>query len=482
MSMPQPLIVQVVTGATMAEIRRGRDEASGDLVELRLDGVADLDVAGALAGRRLPAIVTCRAPYEGGAFRGSEADRLEILSRASALGAEFVDVEWKADRRRLRVGGATQLVLSHHDFEGTPADLPDRIRAMRAEEPHIVKVAVTPHDLCDVVRLRKAMSFDAPHVALAMGFLGQLSRACPGAFGSCWTFAGTNASGQLSVDQLRHAFSVGTQSGRTAIYGVAGQPLEHSASPAMHNAMLRAHGLDAVYVAFETADAGELLEAAEELGVAGLSVTAPLKEAAFARVPSSDDLTRRIGALNTLRRTGDGWEGSNFDVAGLLAPIDARRLDLRGRRVVVLGAGGAARMAVWAFQSRGAAVEIAARRSERSEAVARELGAARSAWPPAPGWDLLVNTTPVGTWPNVEESPLDREHLHGAMVYDLIYNPEETALLRCARLAGAETIGGLEMLVGQACLQFEWWTRRRADAAVMTEAARRFINHRRGSV
>lgn len=474
--MPQPpQIVQVVTGRTMAEIRRGRDAASADLVELRLDGVRDLDVAAALDERRLPVIVTCRARWEGGAFDGSEEERLAVLSRAIALGAEFVDVEWKADRRGLGATGRTRLVLSHHDFDATPSDLDDRVRAMRAEHPGVVKVAVTPTRLSDVVALRQVMAFDEPHVAIAMGFLGQISRACPAAFRSCWTFAGANAPGQLPADDLRQVYRVPQQSAATTIYGVAGRPLGHSASPAMHNAMLRALGLDAVYVPFETADATELLDAARAFDVRGLSVTAPLKESVFARVPSSDDRARAIGALNTLRRTADDWEGCNFDVAGLLAPLDARGLDLRGRRVVVLGAGGAARMAVWALQSRGALVEISSRRPDRSEAVAAEFGAAASVWPPATGWDLLVNTTPVGTWPGVDESPLERESVAGRMVYDLIYNPEETLLLRWARESGAQTIGGLEMLVGQACLQFEWWTGHAADPQVMTGAARRFI-------
>jgi 3-dehydroquinate dehydratase/shikimate dehydrogenase len=474
--MPQPpLIAQVVTGRTMAAIRRGRDAAAADLIELRLDGVEDLDVAGALSGRRLPVIVTCRANWEGGAFDGSEEERLAVLSRASALGAEFVDVEWKADRRGFVLSRGTQLVLSHHDFEDTPSDLDDRVRAMRGEHPDVVKVAVTPRRLRDVVALRQAMAFDEPHVAIAMGFVGSISRACPAAFGSCWTFAGTNAPGQFSADDLRRVYRVAGQSAKTTIYGVAGRPLGHSASPAMHNAMLGALGLDAVYMPFETADAGELLDVADAFGVRGLSVTAPLKESAFAEVSATDAQARAIGALNTLKRSADAWEGRNFDVAGLLAPLDARGVDLRGRRAVVLGAGGAARMAVWALQSRGATVEIAARRTARSEIVAADLGAVASVWPPATGWDLLVNTTPVGTWPHAGECPLEQDAIRGRLVYDLIYNPEETTLLRWARESGAETIGGLEMLVGQACLQFEWWTGHRADPHVMTNAARHFI-------
>jgi 3-dehydroquinate dehydratase/shikimate dehydrogenase len=476
--MSHAAIVQVVTGRTMAEIRAGRDAADADLVELRLDGVRDVDVDAALAGRSRPVIVTCRAPWEGGAFDAGEEARLRILAQAIARGAEHVDVEWRADRRSLPAARPGQLVLSHHDFEGTPADLDERVRAMRAEGAGLVKVAITPRSLRDVVRLRDVMragETGEPHVAIAMGAVGQISRVFPQALGSQWTYAGTNAPGQLSVAALRDVYRVPRQSPRTTLYAVTGQPLGHSASPAMHNAMLARLGMDAVYVTLETADADDLLSAAAAFGVQGASVTAPLKESIFARVPAVDDLARSIGALNTLKRTADGWEGRNFDVAGMLDPLDRRRFDLRDTRVVVLGAGGAGRMAAWAFASRGARVEIAARRDERAAAVAAEIGVAASPWPPAAGWDLLVNTTPAGTWPHVDASPLDRAAIQGRMVYDLIYNPAETTLLRWARESGAETIGGLEMLVGQACLQFEWWTGRRADPAVMMAAARAFV-------
>jgi shikimate 5-dehydrogenase len=179
-----------------------------------------------------------------------------------------------------------------------------------------------------------------------------------------------------------------------------------------------------------------------------------------------------------MRRDGNGLAGRNFDVAGFLSPFERRHEDLAGKRCVVLGAGGAARTALWALQSKGALVEVSARREDRARELAGEFGAAVSAWPPAPGWDLLVNTTPVGTWPEVDAVPLEADAVRGRAVYDLIYNPEETALLRVAHQAGAETIGGLEMLVGQACLQFEWWTGRTAPRDVMVEAARRFLRNK----
>ncbi len=219
---------------------------------------------------------------------------------------------------------------------------------------------------------------------------------------------------------------------------------------------------------------------ADAIGVRGASVTAPLKPAVCARAAAADDLSRRTGSVNTLLRTEGGWEGHNYDVAGFLAPLAGHALE--GIRAVVLGAGGSARTAVVRLQSRGAHVAIAARRMEQATVLAHELGAEVAPWPPAPGWDLLVNTTPVGTWPQTDRAPLERASVQGRAVYDLIYNPEETTLLPWARAAGAKTIGGLEMLVGQARHQFEWWTGVEAPTDIMAAAARDFVRRAREQV
>jgi 3-dehydroquinate dehydratase/shikimate dehydrogenase len=472
-------IVETVTGASTEALRAARDQASADLVELRLDGVASVDVAGALEGRRTPVIVTCRPTWEGGRFDGSEDERFRILNDAIRHGAEYVDVEWKADRKGLVPLGRTALVLSTHDFDGLPADLDDRIRAMRREPAAIVKVAVMPARLADCLTLRRAMQ--APpgrQIAIAMGPRGQITRLCPWLFESAWTYGGTAAPGQVAARDLADLYRVRTGTTKTTVYGITGNPLGHSASPAMHNPGLAAAGLDAIYVPFETDDADDFLTVAEALGVAGASVTAPHKPAIFKRTATTDALSRRVGALNTLRRTSSGWEGRNFDAAGFLAPLDRRGVALSGIRAVVLGAGGAARTTAWALHDRGARVELTARRAERAAALATELGVETTAWPPAPGWDLLVNTTPVGTWPEVDASPIEAGRVRGRLIYDLIYNPRETRLLREARAAGSETIDGLEMLVSQACLQFEWWTGIPAPRDAFMDAADSFVRHR----
>ena len=154
---------------------------------------------------------------------------------------------------------------------------------MLAEPADIVKVAVTPERLSDCLALRDAMRIDGPHVAIAMGIAGQVTRLCPWLFGSCWTYGGPAAPGQVPARELAESYRIRTGSAATAIYGIAGAPLAHSASPAMHNAAFDEARSRRGVRAARNRDADELLAVADALGVAGVSVTAPLKPAMFER-------------------------------------------------------------------------------------------------------------------------------------------------------------------------------------------------------
>lgn len=470
-------ICETVTAGDMAGLRRRRDAASeADLVELRLDGVRDVDVAGALEGRARPVIVTCRAAWAGGRFDGSEDERLSILSRAVRLGAEFVDVEWRADWQRLPLPEGARLVLSEHDFDGVPSDLASRVRAMRSASPGMIKVAITATNAADCLALRDVAAGGTNQVMIAMGPAGVITRCCPWFWGSRWTYGGSAAPGQTPVRDLARRYRVRETSAGTAVFALTGTPLAHSASPAMHNAALAATRLNAVYVPVEATSAADFLAVADGLGIAGASVTAPFKTGWAQLGVRVDRTAAAAGAVNSLRRgMAGGWDGTNFDAAGFLAPLDARHIALQGRRVVVLGAGGAARAVVWALRGRGARIEISARRPEAAAQLAEAMAVSVSAWPPVPGWDVLVNATSAGTWPDVAAAPVPRQALGGGLVYDLVYNPADTRLLEWARATGADTIGGLEMLVEQAAQQFAWWTGVPAPREIMRQAAAAFL-------
>lgn len=485
--MPQPQIVQTVTATTMAELRARRDAAvQADLVELRLDGITDLDVAAAIAGHTTPVIVTCRPTWEGGRWEGAEPDRRAVMAEAVTAGAEYVDIErragWVPDLR----GSTTRLIVSDHDFIAMPSDLPARIGEMRRLGADVVKIAVTAHTLSDTIRLRDAVlaSGDTgPIVCIAMGEAGQLTRVLPFHFGSCWTYGGDAAPGQVPVRELADMYRVRTHTAATRVFGVAGAPIAHSASPAMHNAAIVAAGLDAVYVRVLASTVADAALTTGALRFSGLSVTAPLKGGWLDRrdVEADDQVSQRLRVVNTVMRRGDGWLARNLDVAGFLDPLDQVAVPLRAASVLVLGAGGAAKAAVFALVQRGANVTIAARRDDAAVQVAADLGVRAMAWPPKGTWDLVVQATTAGTWPRVDEQPVASGALQAGVAYDLVYNPEETRFLRDMRQAGAQVIGGLDMLVGQAARQFEWWTERAANRDVMREAARRFVREKSGS-
>ena len=469
------LVCETVTATTTSELVRLRDLSRADVVELRLDFVDRPDVAAALANRRLPVVVTCRPRAEGGRFDGPETDRLALLAQAIQLGAEYVDVEHNVDAATLPVGRMTRLIHSLHDFRGIPADLADRVRELRRKaRGGIVKVAVQVASPEQCIDLRVAAGTGEQNV-IALGTAGTISRICPWLFASAWTYGGQVAPGQVPVDQLIDLYRVREHTSSTRVFAVTGAPLGHSASPAMFNAAFDAAGIDAVYLPIETGSAAAFKATAEAFGVEGASVTAPQKRAWLDLAAGVPPRVKTIGALNTVKRTPQGWDAQNFDLDGFLAPLRARAIPLQGRHVVVLGAGGAALAVTQALKQEGASVAVSARRTDQAEQIAEAVEVRATSWPPPGGWDLLVNATPVGTSPHVDASPMPSSALRGGLVYDLVYNPLETRLLRDAKCAGIPGIGGLEMLVAQAERQFAYWMGRQPPAGVMENAARQFV-------
>ncbi len=348
---------------------------------------------------------------------------------------------------------------------------------MRATGAEVVKIAAETHRLSDCVPLLDLgvqAGRQSSVVLIGMGDFGLPTRVLAARLGSRWAYAGAlDGVGQLTAHDMTSLYRFREIGPTTALYGLAGFPVGHSVSPAMHNAAFRATGTDAVYLPLPATDADDFARFAKAFDLRGASVTIPFKVAFFDRAAEVYSSACRIGAINTIRVVDGRWVGANTDASGFVAALGTR-MSLQGARAAVLGAGGAARAVAVALAGSGAAVRVHARDEARAAAVAALVGGATGGWPPERGsWDLLVNCTPVGMHPHGSATPLPAGLLTGRVVYDLVYNPPITRLLHEAAAAGCVTINGLEMLVAQAEEQFHWWTDVRPPAGIMREAALR---------
>jgi shikimate dehydrogenase len=288
-------------------------------------------------------------------------------------------------------------------------------------------------------------------------------------------------SGQLPSEVMRFVYRVERLDHRTRLYGVVGSHASISLSPAMQNAAFQAKHLNAAYLPCETRQLTDFLGFARELDFQGFSVTMPFKRAILRALDWVDPLATRIGACNTVAVQRGKLMGWNTDAAAV-AEVLTKRLRLAGSRILILGAGGAARAAAYAVRAEGAEVIIAARREQAARRLARGVAAQVVPWDSAEGLevDAVINATPVGMYPYVDTSPIDLARLRVRVVLDMVYYPLATRFLTQARGRGLITISGLEMLVGQGGRQFEIWTGLAAPRALMEQAVRQALDHSSG--
>ena len=491
---------------TAAELRPSIERAAevGDIVELRLDCLEanELDTARAQLGELLtkagrPFIVTYRPREQGGGVSLSLEERVAFWREVAlwlrgAAGREraFVDVELDLLESPQAESLDSlfenfQVICSHHDFQETPADLEQIYERMARTRADISKLATRANSITDSLTLMRLLERGRREgrevIVVSMGAAGVLTRVLAPAFGALDAEQAT-APGQIDARDLRRLYRINELSEKTVVTGLVGSPVGHSLSPYTHNTGFASLGLDAVYLLFEVADLpGFVRRLADprtrELrwNLRGLSVTAPHKQAIIRHLDSVAPSAALVGAVNTVVISEErGLEGFNTDADASVVPL-AGLVKLRGARVAVLGAGGAARALLWALGERGARATVFARDEARGQAVAEEFGADAAQLESASfeGFDVVANATPLGTRGAREtETAATESQLRGARVaYDLVYNPAETRFLREARAAGCETVGGLRMLVAQAEEQFRLWTGRVPPPGVMQAAA-----------
>jgi 3-dehydroquinate dehydratase/shikimate dehydrogenase len=419
------------------------------------------------------AIATCRREVNGGKFAGNLAAEIDVLVKASGAGFYLVDLELesaeeakKGEVDKLKEAGAA-LIVSYHDFKAT-ANLDaiyKRIEPFHADFVKIVPTAKTLTDNVTLMRFIERMSDSANIIGICMGDAGVISRVLGVRAGSAFTFAAATqgeetAPGQIAARTLIETYRIDQVDAATKVYGVVGNPVRHSLSPAMLNAAFRRETVNAVYLALQTTDLKDLVKLVQEIPLQGLSVTMPFKQDILPLLENTDPLTAKIGACNTVLRAQDGkLYGFNTDVAGITVPLE-RRMPLKGAKVLVLGAGGSARAAVFGLKEKGAEVHILNRTVETAAKLAKQAGAKvfkREALAKTT-FDIVINTTPIGMAGNKGAQLLDAKELNAKLVFDLVYNPVETPLLKLAKQKGIPVVTGVEMFVQQGARQFEIWT------------------------
>jgi len=462
------------------------------ILELRLDYLRNAKERAAflawLGRKRLSAVLiaTCRRRAGGGLFRGGRGEQIEVLAKAAQSGCKWCDVEIEtaqelAGGELRRALSPARVMISYHDFQRTPGNLAGNICGVERAGGDAVKLATQCRSVSDSARVCELARRRRDLVAIPMGEFGLAGRVLALREGSALAYGAVEqatAPGQLSLDSMMGLYRADKITRRTRVYAVIGDPIGHSLSPLLHNTAFHARKFDAVFVPFLVADLREFLAASRTFGVSGFAVTIPHKESILHHLDDCDPLAARIGAVNTVVVRGGGrLYGYNTDYVGVLRSLE-QRMRLAGSRVLLFGAGGAARAAAFALAQAGSIVCLCARRPERARALARAASAqvVERAELPREFFDAVVNCTPVGMHARAAQaglrggSPLRSEELNCRIVMDMVYRPRETELLRLARRKGIEAISGVDMFLAQGFAQYEIWTGERAPEGAMRRA------------
>ncbi len=499
--MPSDRILVVIGRTRHKMVVVELDEAvkrGAKFIELRLDFLAKaVDFKRLAPLKKCPWVATLRRPIDGGRFNGSEQERQVVLRQAIASGVfEWVDLETDiADT--IKRFGPVKRIISYHNTNETPSNLEDIYAKMLQQDGDVYKVAVlaqSPEDVGRVLAIQRTAP--KPTVAFCMGDIGQASRFLALKFGAPWIYAAFNkergiAPGLPSLDDFRTTFPITTITPETRIFGLLGDPVSHSFSPLLHNQLYKKLGVDALYLPFRV-PRGHLpmaLTTYDTIPVHGYSVTIPHKEMAAALARETEFHVQTTGSANTLVRRDDGnFIAANTDYSAAIDSLKSHLVErakegpvaqLSQLSVLILGAGGVARSIAFALHREGAQITITSRTYERAQKLAEDVKCKAVDWHArhSISFDVLVNCTPVGMHPNVDEAPCHFSILKpGTLVFDTIYTPETTLLIREARVRGADTITGVDMFVRQAARQIELFTGMTPDTDVMRAIMRKSLS------
>ena len=480
----------------MVEIQEAAKRGA-KMLELRLDFLNRApEMKRLLENRPCPLVATIRKPEDGGRWKGTEEQRRMLLRQCIASGFDWVDLETTvADE--IRRYGSTKRIVSYHNQDNVPDNLDEIFEKMQRQDADVLKIAVTAQQPEDNLRILNLVK-DAkkPTVAHCMGDIGFPSRLLGLKFGAPFIYAAFNperviAPGMPSMHDLQTVYPVGTMNADTKVYGVIGDPVAHSLSPLLHNRLFKDYGINAVYLPFRVPRGGlePFLNAFDSIPVHGYSVTIPHKEAAAALAKKPDETVRQTRAANTLVRLAgeDGFAAANTDYQAVIDSLlvamgpseDGNPPTLGNKMVSLLGDGGVGRAIAHALKKAGCILTISNRTTERAHVLAEEVEGRVLEWMGrhVTGCDILVNATSVGMYPNLDDTPIHAGYLQPNMiVFDTVYNPESTVLVKAARQRGCRVVTGLEMFVRQAALQFEMFTGRQPPLEDLRDIVREALS------
>jgi 3-dehydroquinate dehydratase / shikimate dehydrogenase len=479
------MICVVINGPTYEDAFQQVSKALefADLVELRIDNFASLDFAELKILRShfsIPMIFTLRSIQQKGRYIYSEDKRLDDIRNLMELSPEYLDLEYHIPSQFVKEICSqypkTKLILSYHHFEETPENLEMLYQQMQKTPAFFYKIAVTAQSSLDAMRLMCwANQSENNLIAISMGYHGEISRILGPMLGTPITYASLDdtqksAPGQLSAQTLVERYHHRTLNPQTTLYGLIGDPVKQSISDETHNHVFATLGLDAIYVKIQVTpiELEGFLEFAQQLPFRGLSVTMPLKQPIFHLLDSIDPQAMDIGAVNTLLFLEKKICGSNTDGIGALDAIE-HEYPVMGKRIVIIGAGGAAKAIAYEALRRGGLVTIVNRDEAKALHIAEQLnctgkGLEHMADCVKIGYDILINCTPASL-------PIVPEHIiPHTIVMDITTKPKETLFIQHAIERQCRIIYGYTMFAEQAMGQFDLWFGAQIDTQKCREA------------
>ncbi len=471
----------------------------GDLAELRIDLISDLNLTE--LGKKFDKkriIITNRKKDEGGLFEGSEAERISPLFEAIENGFGFVDIEFSSSEyfqkiisKKRETGADTNIILSYHSFNETPSNIKEIFSQMENQGQDIIKIVAYAQDISDNLRIKELISLATRNkkkiISFLMGEKGEISRILCNSWGGYISYASLKgesktAPGQIHIELLKEVYRINSIQNNFDIFGLIGNPVKESIGYYVHNKLFSYHEFDGIYLNFLVDNLGGFINLFKN-EFKGLCVTMPFKEEIIPLIDTIDPMAKKIGAVNTIVKNSDGLFGTNTDWIGALYSIE-KKTEIKGKKVLVLGAGGAGKAIAYGIDNRNGELMISNRDRKKADDLSKKLGAKTISWEDRNNtdFDILVNATKIGMAPDQDLCPMEtsffEKDLSGITVFDAVYSPIDTKLLRLSKECGASVANGLDMYIGQAMAQFELWTGIKPSVEKMEQFSREALKLR----